>query len=137
MASTRDLNINISVSNSNMILQAYTSWNNLSHTHDFYKKGVVLPIFSFSHSILGGLSIGTSDLFFSRLSWLMMHSYPLSCIALNRRLHHQVTMEAQSLMPITRKVITLSQKTCLAGIYLYEQLKSEAFQTLLECHQEI
>ncbi|KAF3672124.1 hypothetical protein FXO38_06262 [Capsicum annuum] len=31
LASTRDLNLNISVSNANTIFQAYASWNNLSH----------------------------------------------------------------------------------------------------------
>ncbi|XP_058084436.1 uncharacterized protein LOC131232245 isoform X2 [Magnolia sinica] len=38
VTSTRDLNLNISVSNANMILQAYTSWNSLSHSHESYKK---------------------------------------------------------------------------------------------------
>ena len=31
--STKDLNLNISVSNANMIIQAYASWNNLSDIH--------------------------------------------------------------------------------------------------------
>ncbi|KAL2233065.1 UNVERIFIED_CONTAM: putative vacuolar protein sorting-associated protein 13D, partial [Sesamum indicum] len=31
ITSTRDLNLNMSVSNANMILQAYASWNNLNH----------------------------------------------------------------------------------------------------------
>ncbi|KAM6557396.1 hypothetical protein CsatB_004415 [Cannabis sativa] len=31
LTSTRDLNLNISVSNANMIIQAYSSWNNLSN----------------------------------------------------------------------------------------------------------
>ncbi|XWS38677.1 hypothetical protein CRYUN_Cryun19dG0151500 [Craigia yunnanensis] len=34
--STRDLNLNISVSNANMIIQAYASWNNLSDIHQHY-----------------------------------------------------------------------------------------------------
>ncbi|KAA8522113.1 hypothetical protein F0562_012573 [Nyssa sinensis] len=34
----RDLNLNISVSNANMIFQAYSSWNNLSHVHEPYSK---------------------------------------------------------------------------------------------------
>ncbi|KAL8141812.1 hypothetical protein V2J09_014844 [Rumex salicifolius] len=33
LTSTRDLNINISVSNANTILQAYASWNNLTQVH--------------------------------------------------------------------------------------------------------
>ncbi|TYI15495.1 hypothetical protein ES332_A08G190100v1 [Gossypium tomentosum] len=36
--STRDLNLNISVSNANMIIQAYASWNNLSAIHQYYKR---------------------------------------------------------------------------------------------------
>ncbi|XVE65214.1 hypothetical protein DITRI_Ditri07aG0162900 [Diplodiscus trichospermus] len=36
--STRDLNLNISVSNANMIIQAYASWNNLSDIHQHYKR---------------------------------------------------------------------------------------------------
>ncbi|KAK8614167.1 hypothetical protein V6N13_122539 [Hibiscus sabdariffa] len=36
--STRDLNLNISVSNANMIIQAYASWNNLSDIHQYYKS---------------------------------------------------------------------------------------------------
>ncbi|KAI3918587.1 hypothetical protein MKX01_041907, partial [Papaver californicum] len=38
LTSPRDLNLNFSVSNCNMILQAYASWNNLSHVHESYKK---------------------------------------------------------------------------------------------------
>ncbi|KAL0326635.1 UNVERIFIED_CONTAM: hypothetical protein Sangu_1741500 [Sesamum angustifolium] len=34
ITSTRDLNLNMSVSNANMILQAYASWNNLSHVQE-------------------------------------------------------------------------------------------------------
>lgn len=36
--STRDLNLNVSVSNANMIFQAYASWNSLSHVHESYEK---------------------------------------------------------------------------------------------------
>ncbi|KAK6251014.1 hypothetical protein SCA6_005019 [Theobroma cacao] len=36
--STRDLNLNMSVSNVNMIIQAYASWNNLSDVHQYYKR---------------------------------------------------------------------------------------------------
>ncbi|GKU95669.1 hypothetical protein SLEP1_g9000 [Rubroshorea leprosula] len=36
--STRDLSLNVSVSNANMIIQAYESWNNLSHMHEYYKR---------------------------------------------------------------------------------------------------
>ncbi|ERN15489.1 uncharacterized protein LOC18443778 [Amborella trichopoda] len=38
LTSTRDLNLNLSVSNMNMLLQAYASWNNLSQFHESYKK---------------------------------------------------------------------------------------------------
>ncbi|XP_073134921.1 uncharacterized protein [Henckelia pumila] len=34
LTSSRDLNLNVSVSNTNMILQAYASWNNLSHAQE-------------------------------------------------------------------------------------------------------
>ncbi|XP_068635813.1 uncharacterized protein [Aristolochia californica] len=35
---TKDLSLNISVSNANMIFQAYASWNNLSHVHESLKQ---------------------------------------------------------------------------------------------------
>ncbi|CAK8539544.1 unnamed protein product [Lathyrus sativus] len=38
LTSTRDLNLNVSVSNVNMIIQAYASWNNLSHVHEGYQN---------------------------------------------------------------------------------------------------
>ncbi|XP_060207492.1 uncharacterized protein LOC132635217 [Lycium barbarum] len=40
LASPRDLNINISVSNANTIFQAYASWNNLSHVKESYQEAV-------------------------------------------------------------------------------------------------
>uniref|UniRef100_A0A0E0MAV7 PH domain-containing protein n=1 Tax=Oryza punctata TaxID=4537 RepID=A0A0E0MAV7_ORYPU len=38
IASTRDLNLNISVSNTNMLSQAYASWNNISLGNELYRK---------------------------------------------------------------------------------------------------
>ncbi|GER35434.1 pleckstrin homology (PH) domain-containing protein [Striga asiatica] len=38
VASTRDLNLNLSVSNANTILQAYASWNNLSHVQETHEE---------------------------------------------------------------------------------------------------
>ncbi|XP_042024109.1 uncharacterized protein LOC121771392 [Salvia splendens] len=38
ITSTRDLNLNVSVSNANMILQAYASWNNLSHGQESWEE---------------------------------------------------------------------------------------------------
>lgn len=38
MTSTRDLNLNVSVSNANMMFQAYSSWNNLSHIDESSEK---------------------------------------------------------------------------------------------------
>uniref|UniRef100_J3N503 PH domain-containing protein n=1 Tax=Oryza brachyantha TaxID=4533 RepID=J3N503_ORYBR len=38
IASTRDLNLNISVSNINMLSQAYASWNNISLGNELYRK---------------------------------------------------------------------------------------------------
>jgi len=40
MTSTKDLNLNVSVSNANMLFQAYSSWNNLSHIDELYKEKV-------------------------------------------------------------------------------------------------
>ncbi|KAL8266737.1 hypothetical protein R6Q59_004081 [Mikania micrantha] len=34
LTSTKDLNLNITVSNANMLIQAYASWNNLSQVHE-------------------------------------------------------------------------------------------------------
>ncbi|XP_076943882.1 uncharacterized protein LOC143614277 [Bidens hawaiensis] len=34
LASTRELNLNITLSNANMLIQAYASWNNLSQVHE-------------------------------------------------------------------------------------------------------
>lgn len=38
ITSTRDLNLNISVSNTNMLSQAYASWNNISCGDELYRK---------------------------------------------------------------------------------------------------
>ncbi|WVZ57683.1 hypothetical protein U9M48_008037 [Paspalum notatum var. saurae] len=38
ITSTRDLNLNVSVSNTNMLSQAYASWNNISSGDESYKK---------------------------------------------------------------------------------------------------
>ncbi|PIA31101.1 hypothetical protein AQUCO_05300138v1 [Aquilegia coerulea] len=40
---TRDLNLNVSVSNANMILQAYASWSNLSLVHETSKNREAIP----------------------------------------------------------------------------------------------
>nr|DAD18267.1 TPA_asm: hypothetical protein HUJ06_019730 [Nelumbo nucifera] len=46
LTSTRDLNLNISVSNANMIFQAYASWNNLSNVHESYiTEGIWRPTY--------------------------------------------------------------------------------------------
>jgi hypothetical protein len=49
ITSTRDLNLNVSVSNTNMLSQAYASWNNISLGGELFKK--VYLFFSFSLSI--------------------------------------------------------------------------------------
>lgn len=41
ITSARDLNMNVSVSNANMIFQAYASWNNLSHVQESLSKDVI------------------------------------------------------------------------------------------------
>nr|XP_009413254.1 PREDICTED: uncharacterized protein LOC103994598 isoform X1 [Musa acuminata subsp. malaccensis] len=43
MTSTQDLNLNISVSNANMLIQAYSSWNYLNHIDESYKKIESVP----------------------------------------------------------------------------------------------
>ncbi|KAK3153327.1 hypothetical protein QOZ80_2BG0170820 [Eleusine coracana subsp. coracana] len=43
ITSTRDLNLNVSVSNTNMLSQAYASWNNISLGDELYKKETFSP----------------------------------------------------------------------------------------------
>ncbi|KAE8731960.1 Pleckstrin (PH) domain-containing protein isoform 2 [Hibiscus syriacus] len=50
--STRDLNLNISESNANMIIQAYASWNNHSDIHQYHKTQEVLCPTSPARSIV-------------------------------------------------------------------------------------
>ncbi|XVF52445.1 hypothetical protein PTKIN_Ptkin05aG0018700 [Pterospermum kingtungense] len=50
--STRDLNLNISVSNANMFIQAYASWNNLSDIHQHHKQPEVFSPTSATRSIV-------------------------------------------------------------------------------------
>ncbi|BFG31191.1 hypothetical protein CerSpe_174650 [Prunus speciosa] len=38
LTSTRELNLNVSVSNANMIIQAYASWNSLIHVNEYHRK---------------------------------------------------------------------------------------------------
>ncbi|ONK73416.1 uncharacterized protein A4U43_C04F31270 [Asparagus officinalis] len=52
MTSTKDLNLNVSVSNANMMLQAYSSWNNLSHIDESYKAKEVTRQTSSDRSII-------------------------------------------------------------------------------------
>jgi len=47
ITSTRDLNLNISVSNTNMLSQAYASWNNISCGDELYRK-----VYHFSFEII-------------------------------------------------------------------------------------
>lgn len=42
VTSTKDLNLNVSVSNANMIIQAYASWSSLSHVDQNCEKRVHL-----------------------------------------------------------------------------------------------
>ncbi|CAL0314336.1 unnamed protein product [Lupinus luteus] len=55
LTSTRDLNLNISVSNVNMIIQAYASWNNLTHAHESYKNRDAFSPTSGGNSIIDTL----------------------------------------------------------------------------------
>ncbi|GMH29787.1 hypothetical protein Nepgr_031630 [Nepenthes gracilis] len=52
LTSTRDLNMNVSVSNVNMILQAYASWNNLSQVHESYVRSEVVSPANSGSSII-------------------------------------------------------------------------------------
>lgn len=40
LTSTKDLNVNFSVSNANTIIQAYSSWSSLSNVHEYHKERV-------------------------------------------------------------------------------------------------
>ncbi|KAL0446425.1 UNVERIFIED_CONTAM: hypothetical protein Slati_1770400 [Sesamum latifolium] len=51
ITSTRDLNLNMSVSNANMILQAYASWNNLSHVQESCEVICVRPFMTFTNRV--------------------------------------------------------------------------------------
>ncbi|CAN1333900.1 Intermembrane lipid transfer protein VPS13 [Linum perenne] len=52
LTSTRDLNVNISVSNANMIIQAYASWSNLSSIHEQYHNTEALhPAYGATSSV--------------------------------------------------------------------------------------
>lgn len=52
LTSTKDLNVNVSVSNANTIIQAYASWNSLSNVHEYDKERVRTFPFLLCH-ILG------------------------------------------------------------------------------------
>lgn len=47
ITSRRDFNLNVSVSNANMIIQAYASWSNLSHVHKSNQE-IVFPFINIS-----------------------------------------------------------------------------------------
>ncbi|GAB4857735.1 hypothetical protein Ancab_015642 [Ancistrocladus abbreviatus] len=52
LTSTRDLNMNVSVSNANMLLQAYASWNDLSQVHEScIERETVSPTYAGSSMI--------------------------------------------------------------------------------------
>ncbi|PON47154.1 Vacuolar protein sorting-associated protein, partial [Parasponia andersonii] len=53
LTSTRDLNLNVSVYNANMIIQAYASWNNLSHVHEYHATRETFSPSSGGRSIIG------------------------------------------------------------------------------------
>lgn len=58
LISTKDLNVNVSVSNANTIIQAYSSWNSLSNVHEYHKERVrTFPL------VLLGYFLSEADLF--------------------------------------------------------------------------
>lgn len=98
LISTRDLNLNVSVSNANMIIQAYASWNNLSNVQEYQKKRVSLLyllslfVFSFSKTELSFhfsfiqfiyLYLLKSPLFFSSPTPLTCTLHQIGCIFSN------------------------------------------------------
>lgn len=52
LTSTKDLNVNISVSNANTIIQAYSSWNSLSNVHGYHKERGALPLVDNGKSVI-------------------------------------------------------------------------------------
>ena len=52
LTSTTDLNVNFSVSNANTIIQAYSSWNNLSNVHEYHRERVrTSPLVPMCHMV--------------------------------------------------------------------------------------
>ncbi|KAL1194607.1 hypothetical protein V5N11_031431 [Cardamine amara subsp. amara] len=52
LTSTKDLNVNVSVSNANTIIQAYSSWNSLSNVHGYHKERGALPLVDNGKSVI-------------------------------------------------------------------------------------
>lgn len=52
LTSTTDLNVNFSVSNANTIIQAYSSWNNLSNVHEYHKERGAFPLVDNGKSVI-------------------------------------------------------------------------------------
>ncbi|EOA17894.1 hypothetical protein CARUB_v10006303mg [Capsella rubella] len=52
LTSSKDLNVNVSVSNANTIIQAYSSWNSLSNTHDYHKERGAFPLVDNGTSVI-------------------------------------------------------------------------------------
>ncbi|CAN8324888.1 unnamed protein product [Cochlearia groenlandica] len=52
LTSTKDLNVNVSVSNANTIIQAYSSWNSLSNVHEYHKERGALPLVDNGKSVI-------------------------------------------------------------------------------------
>ncbi|CAH8391411.1 unnamed protein product [Eruca vesicaria subsp. sativa] len=52
LTSTKDLNVNFSVSNANTIIQAYSSWNSLSNVHEYHKERGAFPLADNGKSVI-------------------------------------------------------------------------------------
>uniref|UniRef100_A0A1J3IIE4 Putative vacuolar protein sorting-associated protein 13A n=1 Tax=Noccaea caerulescens TaxID=107243 RepID=A0A1J3IIE4_NOCCA len=52
LTSTKDLNVNVSVSNANTIIQAYASWNSLSNVHEYDKERGAFPLVDNGKSVI-------------------------------------------------------------------------------------
>ncbi|XP_019086561.1 PREDICTED: uncharacterized protein LOC104718635 [Camelina sativa] len=52
LTSTKDLNVNVSVSNANTIIQAYSSWNSLSNVNEYHKERGAFPLVDNGKSVI-------------------------------------------------------------------------------------
>jgi hypothetical protein len=111
LISTRDLNLNVSVSNANMIIQAYASWNNLINVQKYQKKRVsllyLLSLFVFSFTTFFLFFIYSIYISVSAEipTFLFFPNSPDMYITSNRMHFLQLLMGHLSLTSITGEII--------------------------------